>query len=205
VESETANELMTCWKWGAQARSLQWLGKIYSRAWLNHFFVQLNNEAIIVPYVLYLGILYPKYLYHNFSLFTVNWQWTKILVQSHKGRDSILWLMQIKFWLPGLKIWLVPIYSMTHNLSTVGLAWGLEACPNDCPSSTSTLLFFSQKETLIYRARTLGRIVIYFFILYVAHKAIAGCTTMKNMAPTNISYFTVNVQLPCPNIPVFCI
>ena len=65
-----------------------------------------------------------------------------------------------------LKVRLVLIYSMTHNLSTIGLAKGFggEACPNDRRSLTFTLLFFSQKETLTYTRHKTGRIVIYFFI-----------------------------------------
>jgi hypothetical protein len=61
---------------------------------------------------------------------------------------------------------LVLIYSMTHNLSTIGSAKGFggEAGTNDHRSLTSTLLFFSQKETLTCRARTVGQIVIYFFM-----------------------------------------
>jgi hypothetical protein len=36
----------------------------------------------------------------------------------------------------------------------MGLGFRVDACPNDRRSSTSTLRFFSQKATVIYRART---------------------------------------------------
>jgi hypothetical protein len=80
-------------------------------------------------------------------------------------------------------VWLVLLYSMTHNLSTIeyGLRSGVEACPKDRWSSTSTLLFFSQKETLVYSGIRPAKLSYIFS--YVANKAIAGCTIMKKHRP----------------------
>jgi hypothetical protein len=55
----------------------------------------------------------------------------------------------------------------------IGLAKGFggEACPNDRWSLTSTLLFFSQKETLVYRG--IRPAELSYIFSYVADKAIA--------------------------------